>query len=96
MDFIREAGDTPWCLHLSYIKPHWPYIVPAPYHEMYGPETHVDPVRNDAEKADPHPVYGAFMEERVSRAFSDDTARSRVLTAYIWASSSSLTTRSGG
>jgi hypothetical protein len=23
--------------HLSYIKPHWPYIVPAPYHDMYGP-----------------------------------------------------------
>ncbi|MBU2983143.1 sulfatase-like hydrolase/transferase [Lentibacter algarum] len=83
MDFIREAGDTPWCLHLSYIKPHWPYIVPAPYHDMYGPETHLDPVRNAAEKADPHPVYGAFMEERVSRAFSDDTARTRVLTAYM-------------
>ena len=83
MDFIREAGDTPWCLHLSYIKPHWPYIVPSPYHDMFGPKTHLDPVRNDAEKADPHPVYGAFMQERVSRAFSDDTARTRVLTAYM-------------
>ena len=83
MDFIREAGDTPWCLHLSYIKPHWPYIVPAPYHDMYGPETHLAPVRSAGEKADPHPVYGAFMQERVSKAFSDDTARSRVLTAYM-------------
>lgn len=83
MDFIREAGDTPWCLHLSYIKPHWPYIVSPPYHDMYGPETHLDPVRSEVEKADPHPVYGAFMQERVSRAFSDDTARTRVLTAYM-------------
>ncbi|MGJ8605096.1 MAG: sulfatase-like hydrolase/transferase [Marivita sp.] len=83
MDFIREAGDTPWCLHLSYIKPHWPYIVSPPYHDMYGPETHLDPVRSEAEKVDPHPVYGAFMQERVSRAFSDDTARTRVLTAYM-------------
>ncbi|MBT0959053.1 sulfatase-like hydrolase/transferase [Alphaproteobacteria bacterium KMM 3653] len=83
MDFIREAGDTPWCLHLSYIKPHWPYIVPAPYHDMYGPQTHLDPVRNEAERSDPHPVYGAFMEERVSRAFSDDGTRTRVLTAYM-------------
>ena len=83
MDFIREAGDTPWCLHLSYIKPHWPYIVPAPYHDMYGPETHLDPVRSEAERADPHPVYGAFMEERVSRAFCDDGTRTRVLTAYM-------------
>ncbi|SMX50719.1 Arylsulfatase [Maliponia aquimaris] len=83
MDFIREAGDTPWCLHLSYIKPHWPYIVPAPYHDMYGPETHLDPVRSESERADPHPVYGAFMEERVSRAFCDDGTRTRVLTAYM-------------
>jgi len=83
MDFIREAGDTPWCLHLSYIKPHWPYIVPAPYHEMYGPETHLDPVRDESERDDPHPVYGAFMEERVSRAFRDDATRTRVLTAYM-------------
>ena len=83
MDFIREAGDTPWCLHLSYIKPHWPYIVPAPYHDMYGPETHLPPVRSEAEREDPHPVYGAFMEERVSRAFCDDGTRTRVLTAYM-------------
>ena len=36
IDFMREAGDEPWCLHLSYIKPHWPYIAPAPYNDMYG------------------------------------------------------------
>src|SRR5690606_41540077 len=32
MEFITDAGDQPWCLHLSYMKPHWPYIAPAPYH----------------------------------------------------------------
>ena len=31
------AQDGPWCVHLSYIKPHWPYVAPAPYHDMYGP-----------------------------------------------------------
>ncbi|MEM7928101.1 hypothetical protein Q4R04_20295, partial [Morganella morganii] len=35
MDFIDEQGERPWCLHLSYIKPHWPYIAPAPYHALY-------------------------------------------------------------
>jgi len=29
MEFIEEAGEQPWCLHLSYIKPHWPYIAPV-------------------------------------------------------------------
>ena len=38
MDFIDEAESDgrPWCLHLSYIKPHWPYIAPEPYASMYG------------------------------------------------------------
>ena len=28
MKFIETQGDKPWLCHLSYIKPHWPYIVP--------------------------------------------------------------------
>lgn len=36
-----------------------------------------------AEKADPHPVDGAFMQARMSQAFCDDTARTRVLTACM-------------
>ena len=34
IDFIREAGEEPWCLHLSYIKPHRVYIAPTPYNTM--------------------------------------------------------------
>jgi len=83
MDFIREAGDTPWCLHLSYIKPHWPYIVPAPYHDMYPPDTHLPVQRNDVERQDPHPVFDAFMQERVSKAFTNATTRTKVIGAYM-------------
>lgn len=35
IEFMEQAKNESWCLHLSYIKPHWPYIVPAPYHDMY-------------------------------------------------------------
>jgi arylsulfatase A-like enzyme len=85
MDFIREAkGDgRPWCLHLSYIKPHWPYIAPAPYHDMYN-EADVKPaIRSDGERQNPHPVYGAFMDMRVSRNFSREEVRRRVIPAYM-------------
>jgi arylsulfatase A-like enzyme len=34
IDFMEGAGERPWLCHLSYIKPHWPYIVPSPYHDM--------------------------------------------------------------
>ena len=36
MRFVEDMGDKPWFLHLSYVKPHWPYMAPAPYHKMYG------------------------------------------------------------
>ena len=83
MDFMRAAGDQPWCLHVSYIKPHWPYIVPAPYHDMYGRQDFLAPVRSEGERLDPHPVHAAFMAQRESQAFARDDVRERVLPAYM-------------
>ena len=79
----RKDDDRPWLCHLSYIKPHWPYIVPAPYHDMYGPE-HVPAVVRDArEKADPHPVYGAYLDTLIAKSFSRDEVREKVIPAYM-------------
>jgi arylsulfatase A-like enzyme len=85
MDFITEAEQDgrPWCLHLSYIKPHWPYIAPEPYASMYG-DGDVQPViRSDAERQNPHPVFGAFMDMRYSRNMARDGAREKVIPAYM-------------
>ena len=81
--FIDEAGDAPWCMHLSYIKPHWPCIAPAPYHAMYGLQDIPAVARSEAERAAPHPVYREFMNSRVSRAFSRDDVRNAVIPAYM-------------
>ncbi len=79
----RRDADKSWLCHLSYIKPHWPYIVPAPYHDMYGPE-HILPVqRSSQEQAHPHPVYGAYMENLVAQSFSKDEVREKVIPAYM-------------
>jgi len=86
MEFIDEkaAEDArPWLCHVSYIKPHWPYIVPAPYHDMYGPDDLIPVVRDAAEKDDPHPVYAAFMNNEVGQTFSRDEVRETVLPAYM-------------
>lgn len=85
MDFVREAkaDGRPWLMHLSYIKPHWPYIVPAPYHDMYGKDDVIPAVRDAGERDDPHPLYKAFMEERFSTNFSRDEVRERVIPAYM-------------
>ena len=83
MDFITEAGDQPWCLHLSYIKPHWPVIAPAPYHNMYGVEDIQPVVCDDTEKAQPHPVIAAFMEEEYSQSYADPQIRDIVIPVYM-------------
>ena len=38
LQYIRRPGDSPWFLHISYLRPHPPYLAPAPYHEMYHPD----------------------------------------------------------
>ena len=85
MEFIAGAArdGRPWCLHLSFIKPHWPYIAPAPYHALYGPGDVKSAVRDAAERRDPHPVYAAFMDLRVSRNMARDEVRARVIPAYM-------------
>jgi arylsulfatase A-like enzyme len=83
MDFMMEAGDQPWLCHLSFIKPHWPYIVPAPYHDLYGDNHLLPPVRSEAEKHDGHPVFIAYQNTRICRAFSRDDVRRRVIPAYM-------------
>ena len=85
IDFMTEASadGRPWMCHLSYIKPHWPYIVPAPYHDMYGPEHVVDPIRSEAERDTDHPLLGAYLNARVCRSFARDHVREHVIPAYM-------------
>ena len=82
MDFIAQA-QGPWCAHVSYITPHWPYIVPAPYHDMYG-AADIQPVNRAAsELDDPHPIYGAFTAGRVGQSFARNEVREAVIPPYM-------------
>ncbi len=83
IEFIDEQGDKPWCLHLSYIKPHWPYIAPAPYHAMYGDNDRLALVRDERERDDPHPVYRAFMNHTSGQAFAREDVCANVVPTYM-------------
>ncbi|MFI2767321.1 sulfatase-like hydrolase/transferase [Ruegeria faecimaris] len=80
---FMEAHDGPWCCHLSFIKPHWPYVVPEPYASMYGPEHVLPVVRSEAERQNAHPVLSAFMGTKVGEAFSRQEVREAVIPAYM-------------
>ncbi|MCH2564478.1 MAG: sulfatase-like hydrolase/transferase [SAR116 cluster bacterium] len=75
--------ERPWMCHLSYIKPHWPYIVPAPYHDMYGPNSFIPVVRDARELEDQNPVYAAFSGNVIGQAFKRDDVRNAALGAYM-------------
>ena len=82
IDFINKQ-QGPWCAHISFIKPHWPYIVPAPYHNMYG-GNHVPPAkRHEVELDNPHPIFGGYQNNKIAQAFQKEEVRQKVIPAYM-------------
>ncbi len=80
----RQPARAPWCAHVSYIKPHWPYIVPAPYHAHVRAQPRAAaPAQRPSSGEDPHPVYGAFMGNRIAAVFQRDEVRAKVIPAYM-------------
>lgn len=84
MEFMAEDdGQTPWVLHLSYIKPHWPYVAPAPYNEMYSADDVIPAIRSEGELEDPNSLIGLFRTRMAAKTFSWDEARDKVIPAYM-------------
>lgn len=82
MSFVDDAGERPWFLHLSYIKPHWPLVVPVPFHGMYS-ASDVLPAKVGDESRAIHPVHRAFMERHTSMLFADPAVRGPAAAAYM-------------
>ena len=83
MDFIAAQGDRPWCCHLSYIKPHWPYIAPDPYASMFGPQDFLPRRAGASERGTGHPVFRGFQNAPICQSMSRDDVRDKVLRAYM-------------
>jgi len=83
MEHQRESKARPWCAHVSYIKPHWPLIAPAPYNDMYGPN-HV-PARKEhsAEADETHPVFATYRGNAISKAWAKPGVRERAIPTYM-------------
>jgi arylsulfatase A-like enzyme len=64
MDFVDGHHARPWFVHLSYLRPHPPFLAPAPYDTMYDPESVPPPVRaaSRADEALQHPLLGVMIE----------------------------------
>jgi arylsulfatase A-like enzyme len=83
LDFLARQGDDPWVLHLSYVKPHWPYIAPAPWHAAYTADQCLPVSRHEAERGPgAHPLLREWQKEEVSESFQSDECIRTVRPAY--------------
>jgi arylsulfatase A-like enzyme len=80
--YMRRMGSRPWVLHLSYVKPHWPYMAPAPYHAMYSPDQCLPVVRSEGELRNAHPVLAAYRQQEECMSFQRDECIRVVRPAY--------------
>jgi arylsulfatase A-like enzyme len=84
LDWIRTQGETPWVLHLSYVKPHWPYVAPAPFHAMFR-GADVGPILHGPQDGgvDEHPVVRAYREHDECASFAREAVARHVRPAYM-------------
>lgn len=83
LDYLAAQGTQPWALHLSYVKPHWPYLAPAPYHRRYSAEDMLPIRKRASELDDPHPVVAAYMKMEESQTFARDDVVRQVRPVYM-------------
>lgn len=84
IEFLSEVdSSSPWLLHLSYIKPHWPYVAPHPYNEMYGSSDIIPVVRSPSELEDMNPLMSHFAGRVTARTFGRDDAREKIIPVYM-------------
>ncbi len=94
LDFLTRPGTDPWFAHLSYIKPHPPWIAAAPYNALYEPAHLPKPRRaaSIAGEAASHPyldwllgqAFGGWMGQTFDRpAALDEAMVARLRAVYL-------------
>ena len=83
LEFITAQGDAPWALHLSYVKPHWPYMAPAPYDSRYSLDDCLPVRRRRDELEHAHPVLAAYRQQEECASFQEDDVIAAVRPTYM-------------
>jgi len=83
VDYLNTAPQN-WCIHLSLMRPHPPWVAPSPYNEMYPPDQVPDFVRSDSreEEATQHPFLNHALKKRRVAAPEDDNKMRRLKSTY--------------
>ncbi|WP_271274507.1 alkaline phosphatase family protein [Aliamphritea hakodatensis] len=68
-DYISQQEDAPWFIHLSWIKPHPPFVAPEPYNSMYDPADVDMPVRHGSigQEMEQHPYVDFYLRNALAQ-----------------------------
>lgn len=72
IEYLAGGHDAPWFVHLSFLSPHPPFVVPEPYHAMYDPEAVTMPVRcpTPEQEAAQHPWLQHYLYDQQGAGFT--------------------------
>lgn len=65
LDYLKTRNGEGWFAHVSYLRPHPPFIAPEPYNTMYDPKDVPKPIHaavSPEEEAHQHPWLAAALE----------------------------------
>lgn len=84
IDYIT-AQQGKWCVHLSLLRPHPPWVAPEPYNELYPPSELTDFVRQpDIEtEGRQHPFLDHYLKRPRCAVSTDDKKTSRLKASYF-------------
>lgn len=71
LQFIRRPGRKPWFLHVSYLRPHRPFLAPEPYNSLYNPDDIPDFKRaaSPEEEAKQHPYLAYLLNQDLHNGY---------------------------
>ena len=82
--WIDQQGDDPWFAHAAYIRPHPPFVAPAPYHAIVDPADVDLPVRKPTwdEEGRQHPMLAGATAIADNRGPEDEAGIRRLRATY--------------
>jgi arylsulfatase A-like enzyme len=80
-----DAQPSTWFAHLSYLRPHPPFLAPAPYDTMFDPQSVPAPVRaaTRPDEGAQHPLLGVMIDHPFLKS-PDDLQEQRALQATYY------------
>lgn len=82
--YIEGQSDS-WCVHLSLLRPHPPWVAPEPYNQLYNPAELTDFNRRDTleEESTQHPFLDHYLRRPRARVPHDDKKTCRLKASYF-------------